>query len=120
MKASSTRGTAARFAAKNVVDGNDDSYWATDDGVNHGSIELDLRKPRSIHYISLQEFIRLGQRIKAFNVEAWIKNAWQPIATGTTIGYKRILAITPVTTQKIRVNFTDAKASPVISAIKIY
>ena len=120
VKASSIRGPAARFAAKNVVDGNDDSYWATDDGVNQGSIELDLGKPRPIHYISLQEYIQLGQRIKAFNVDAWINNAWQRIATGTTIGYKRILAITPVTTQKIRVNFTDAKASPVISAIKIY
>jgi len=68
----------------------------------------------------LQEYIKLGQRVKAFSVEVWKDNNWQQVASGTTIGYKRILKIDPVQINKIRINITDSKACLVISNIEVY
>jgi len=118
--ASSYRGKAAAYAPSNITDGKENTYWATDDGITAGSVEINLAKPAIVQYITLQEYIQLGQRVKSFTVEVWKDNGWQQVAAATTIGYKRILKIAPVTTGKIRVNITDAKACPVIANIEIY
>jgi alpha-L-fucosidase len=68
----------------------------------------------------LQEYIRLGQRVKSFTVEVWKDNNWTKVADGTTIGYKRILKIDPVITDKVRINITASKACPLISNVAIY
>jgi alpha-L-fucosidase len=73
-----------------------------------------------VHYILLQEYIQLGQRVKAFRVEIWKDGKWETVATATTIGYKRILEIEPVETDKLKINFTASKASLVISNIEVY
>jgi alpha-L-fucosidase len=118
--ADNVRGNAGQFAAKNLTDGNPDTYWATDDGKTSGSFVISLKEPRLIKYVVLQEYIQLGQRVKAFNVEAWIDGGWKKVADGTTIGYKRILRIEPVTTSKVRVNITDAKACLVLANAELY
>lgn len=117
--ASNVRGGAQQFAAANLTDGNNETYWATDDNVTTGSVEIPL-KGTSVKYIVLQEFIKLGQRVKAFNVEAFSSGAWRPLAEGTTIGYKRILRVDPTQAEKVRVNITASKASPVLSNIEVY
>lgn len=118
--ADSHRGNAKAYAAANVTDGNKDTYWATDDGVTTGSVEIDLGQVQPVKYVLLQEYIKLGQRVQAFGVEVWQDNAWQQVADETTIGYKRILKLNPVRTNRIRLNITAAKASPVISNVAVY
>jgi alpha-L-fucosidase len=120
VEASSFRGNAKQYAPSNLTDGNKNTYWATNDGITTGSFEVSLSKSAAIKYIVLQEYIRLGQRIKAFSVEIWKDNNWQKVAEGTTIGYKRILKIDPVISQKLRINILEAKACPVISGIEVY
>jgi alpha-L-fucosidase len=53
-------------------------------------------------------------------VETWKNNQWQQIAQGTTIGYKRILKIDPIETQKIKITIRDSKACPVLSNVEIF
>jgi len=118
--ASSYRGKSRDFSPANITDGNENTYWATDDGVINANIEINLAKPVRVQYITLQEYIQLGQRVKSFSVEVWKDSAWQTVADATTIGYKRILKIAPVETGKIRITIKDAKACPVISNIEIY
>jgi alpha-L-fucosidase len=118
--ATDERGKSKIYAAGNVTDGDKETYWATNDDVLKASIEIDLGKSQKISYVIIQEYIKLGQRIKSFDIEVWKDNDWTPATKGTTVGYKRIAAITPVETSKIRINFTDAKACPVISNVEIY
>ena len=118
--ASSYRGKSKAYAPANITDGKEHTYWATDDNITTGSVEIALDKPAIVQYITLQEYIQLGQRVKSFTVEVWKDNAWQQVASATTIGYKRILKITPVETSKIKISITDAKACPVISNVEIY
>jgi alpha-L-fucosidase len=119
-KADTWRGKSRQYAATNVTDGNGDTYWATDDGVTSGSIEISLGAPKKVNYILLQEYIRLGQRIKAFEVEAKHGDRWEKVAEGTTVGYKRILPLGGVEASAVRVHIRESKACPLISGIEVY
>ena len=119
-EASSFRGELPIFSSDNTTDGNKETYWATDDNITTGSIELLFNQPSRMNYLVIQEYIKLGQRIKSFTVESWTDNAWKPVASATTIGYKRILKLDGIETNKLRINITASKACPLISTIEIY
>lgn len=118
--ASNVRGNAGVFGADKAVDNNKDTYWATDDGITTPSLTIDFEKPTLINRFLAQEYIRLGQRVKSFTVEALVDGSWKELAKGTTIGYKRILRFPAVAATKVRLNITGAKGCPVISNIGIY
>lgn len=120
VSADSFRGNSLDYAPQNVIDRDKHSYWATDDNNTSGSLEIKLSQPQELSYILLQEYIKLGQRVKSFSVDAYINDTWQQIANASTIGYKRILQLEPLTTDRIRINIVDAKACPTISNIELY
>lgn len=118
--ASNVRGNTKEFGAAMAIDGNKDTYWATDDDVTTASLTIDFGKPTLFNRFLVQEYIRLGQRVKAFTVEAFVDGNWKELAKATTIGYKRVLRFPGVEAKKVRFNITDSKSCPVISNIGIY
>lgn len=120
VSADTYRGNADAYAPDKITDGDKETYWTTDDALSSGSLEIELGKVQPVKYICLQEYIKLGQRVQSFTVELWQDNKWQTVADETTIGYKRILKVGPVETDKVRIHITAAKASPLISAVSIY
>ncbi len=114
------RGNDKTFAASQTTDESDTTYWATDDGVTSGNLEIDLGQAQRIEYVVLKEHIPLGQRVSSFSVDAWINDDWQPVVEGTTIGYQRILRIDPVQTRKIKVTIREARACPTLSTVAVY
>jgi alpha-L-fucosidase len=119
-EASNTRVNSRKFVANNAIDENNDTYWTTDDDVKSASLTIDFGKPTSFNRFLAQEYIRLGQRVKVFTIEAEVNGNWQELAKASTIGYKCILRFPVVTATKFRFNIMDAKACPVISNIGIY
>lgn len=119
-EASNVRGNAKEFGAAKAIDGHKDSYWATDDSVNTASLTIDLGKPTLFNRFMAQEYIRLGQRVKSFTIEAFVDGGWKEISGGTTIGYKRILRFPAVEASKVRFSITGSKCCPLISNIGIY
>jgi len=118
--ASAYRGESEKFGPRNVVDGDKNTYWTTNDEETTGYLELQLDEAREVKYVVIQEYIPLGQRVERFEVEYLQGSSWQPLASATTIGYKRILAFDPVRTDRIRINITASKACPVISNVELY
>jgi len=119
-EASNVRGKAKEFSATNAIDDNKDTYWATDDDVLKASLTIDFGKPILFNRFLAQEYIRLGQRVRAFTLEAFVDGSWKEIAKATTIGYKRILRFPSVNASKVRINITDSKSCPVIFNIGVY
>lgn len=117
-EASNIRGIA--FKATHTVDGNDNTYWATEDGVIQASLIIHFEEETTFNRILLQEYIALGQRVKAFSLEAKTTDGWVEMADETTIGYKRILRLPEITATAIRLTIKDSKACPVISEIGVY
>ena len=118
--ASNVRGNSKDFGANKAIDNDKNTYWATDDNVTKASLTIDLGKPTTFNRFLAQEYIRLGQRVKTFTVEAFVDGNWKEIAKETTIGYKRILRFPIVKATMVRLNITDSKSCPLISNIGIY
>jgi alpha-L-fucosidase len=118
--ATNTRGDHRKFAPRNVLDDKKDSYWSTDDEVTAASLTIDPGEEVVFNRLLLQEYIRLGQRVKEFTVDALMGEEWKEIAAATTIGYKRILRLPTTKASKIRLNIKQAKASPLISNLELY
>jgi alpha-L-fucosidase len=118
--ADNVRGGAAAYAASNVTDGDPETYWATDDGVTSASLEVDLGKPTTFDRLWLQEFVALGQRVEQFAIDTWQDGEWRELTAGTTIGYRRILRTDRVTTDKVRLRITKARACPTVSRLSLY
>lgn len=116
--ASADRGRG--YQAENLNDGDFNTYWTTPDGQLQASVELDFGKTVSFNRLLIQEFVNLGQRVKAFSLEKAVNGNWEKIAEGTTIGFKRILRVPDTEAQRIRINFLDGKGIPVISEIGVY
>ncbi|MBN2031095.1 alpha-L-fucosidase [bacterium] len=118
--ASNVRGNSGQFGAEKALDGNQETYWTTDNSVTTASLTIDLGKPTLMNRFLAQEHIRLGQRVKAFTVEALVDGDWQEVAKATTIGYKRILRFPTVEATRVRFTITGSKSCPVISNIGLY
>lgn len=118
--ADNVRGSDASFAAGNTIDGRSDSYWTTDDTVRSASVEYDLSKPASFNCFMVQEYIPLGQRVESFSIQAWRGGAWDSIASGTTIGHKRLLQFPEVRSVKVRLNIVRSRACPLISNVALF
>lgn len=120
-KASASNVRGKIYDAEKVLDGNKDTYWATKDGVLSASLTIDFDSPTAFNRFLAQEYISLGQRVKAFKIEVLLENGtWKELDRQTTIGYKRILAFPTVTAKKLRFTVLDAKANPIISNIGVY
>ncbi len=109
-----------KFSPQNIVDEDNDTYWATDDNLFPAELEIDLGEDISFDRIMLQEPIRFGQRIAEFSIEGLIDDQWTPLAKGTTIGYKRLLRLKAVKANKIRINITKSNNIPAISNFGLY
>mgnify|MGYP001810108395 CR=1 FL=1 len=113
-------GNHLRAGAQNIVDNQNETYWQTDDTCKRVTFSIDLGKPTLFNRFMVQEYIRLGQRVKSFYIEALVDEKWKVLAEATTIGYKRILRFPAVKAQLVRFTITDSKCSPIISNIGIY
>ena len=72
IEASTTRanGATKTYDAKNMIDNKIDTYWAAPDGTTSDiTITVTLPEAKPIHYVMMQEYIQLGQRIKGFTIE---------------------------------------------------
>ncbi len=103
---------------QNLTDGNNKTYWAA--SKNNCEIEIDLGKTQTISFVEVSEYIAFGQRVKAFEVEILENGIWKNVSKETTIGYKRILKITPCQASKVRIKIKDAKAEVILSEVKIF
>lgn len=120
-EASNARGRS--FSASKATDGNWDSYWATEDNVTNASLTFTLAKSSDVNRLVIQEYIPLGQRVKAFNIEYEMDGQWkaaEPVDSTTTVGYKRIVRFQTVKADKLRINFTEARGPLCINNVEAY
>jgi alpha-L-fucosidase len=120
VSASNTRAGDNRFAAGNVIDGNRQTYWATDDATTNAELVLELGKPVTFNVVRLREYLPLGQRIEAFAVDQWKEEQWEEFASGTSIGNCRLVRSPRVTTDKVRLRITQAAACPALSEFGLF
>ena len=108
------------FEGSNVNDGNPETYWTANDSEKSGDIIIDLGGETEVNRILIQEYIKLGQRVQKFGVDAFINGQWKHLIDGTTIGYKIIRKFPLEKATKIKVSIGKSKACPCISSIELF
>ncbi len=120
VNASNVRGGDRQFAARNVVAGKSDSYWATDDGVTNASLTLEFKKAVRFNVVRLREYLPLGQRIEAFALDQWKDGQWIEFGSGTSIGNCRLVRGQPITAEKVRLRITQAPVCPAMAEVGLF
>ena len=86
-----------------------------------GGIEWTWDKSVTFSIFMAQEDIRQGQRVEEFSLEYMGENGeWIEAASGTTIGYKRLLRFEPVTASRVRLVIKSARHTPVICGTGLF
>jgi alpha-L-fucosidase len=109
------------FAPHNLLDGDRNTYWSTDDSVKTAEIELELPVDTTFNVVRLRENIELGQRIEAIEVDRWAGGEWKAFAHATSIGACRLIrAGADVTTNRLRLRITQSAACPTLSDFGLF
>ncbi len=84
-------------------------------------VELEIGSPREVDHVSIMEDIRHGERILEYVVECLGEgDTWRKLCTGQSVGHKRIEQFDAVSTPRIRLRVTKAKATPHIRRLAVY
>ena len=120
--ADSVRGNDLAYKPGNTMDGQDDTYWTTDDGANTGTLLLDLGGVQSFDVVSIEEAIQFGQRINQYRVEYRdAAGQWHELASGQTIGGKRLCRTGIVKGDQVRITVTVPEGKvPMVSEVGVY
>lgn len=98
----------------------DDSYWKPPDGREAAVLEIRLPRERRISRIVLEEEITQSQRIEAFSLWALVAGEERLLCQGTTVGYRRICALEPVTTDRLWLRITQSRVAPTLRHVGAY
>jgi len=109
-----------RYGPGNVNDGDDGTYWSVDDEQRAAAVSLGFDGPTTFDRVVLREHVPLGQRVRAWNLEALVDGEWRTVFEGTTIGYRRVARFDAVTADGLRLNITDSAACPTISTLGVF
>jgi alpha-L-fucosidase len=120
VEASNVRGKSASYEGGNAIDGRDETYWATDDGVTNAELVLTLTRPATFNIVKLREYLPLGQRVEAFALDQWKNGEWSEFAAGASIGNCRLERGAPVTTEKVRLRIVKCDGCPAISELGLF
>jgi alpha-L-fucosidase len=107
-------------AASAAVDGNIDTFWAASEGKTSARLEFDLGSERTFNVLSIQEPIALGERTTQHHVEAKSNGVWSTIATGTTIGQRKLHRVGTVSASSIALVISQARGAPAIAEFGVY
>ena len=117
------RGNDVDFKPGNVVDGDDATYWTTDDGTKSGSLTIKWDTAKKFDVVSIEEAIQKGQHINSYTVEYKTSDSanWQTLKTGVTIGAKRLIRTSPVSATQVRITVGTSEGKvPMLSEVGVY
>jgi len=119
--ATSVRAPDHLFDPRNMLDGNRDTYWSTDDAVTTPEVVFEFGWPVAFNIVRLREYIQLGQRIEGFALDCWNQGAWSPLAEGTSVGSCRLVRLPAgLTTTRLRLRITHSPVCPAIAEFGLY
>jgi alpha-L-fucosidase len=103
--------------ASNLTDGDNSTSW----NPRHNPVASFVPAIAATFNVAmLQEDISKGQRVEKFIIEALSGTEWDTIATGTTIGYKRLIRFPEVKADEIKLTIVSSRAAPYISTFALY
>jgi hypothetical protein len=120
VRASNVRGAARQFGGWQALDDDEQTYWATDDGVTQAQLELDTEGALDINALELREATGMTGRVRGYRVDGFVDSAWRRLAEGTTIGEGKVHHFPRVTVWKVRLTISGSQPAPAIRKLGLY
>jgi len=92
---------------------------ASTNGKGH-LLELKLKEPMEINHVILQENIADGERIRKYQIEGYSEGRWNVLASGESIGNKRIEKFDTEKLSRIRIKIIDSDGLVQIGNMSAY
>ncbi len=92
-------------------------------GSTHGSgklITLKFKIAKEINQVEIEEEIRHGERIRAYQIDAMIDGKWKKIGDGASVGHKRIQLFDSLKTDELRLTISKSSGEPIIRDFSAY
>jgi alpha-L-fucosidase len=92
-------------------------------GEAHGAgeiVTLTFDRPTRIDHVEIQEDIAKGERIRRHVVEGFIDGAWKELESGTQVGERRLVPVTPSTVRALRFRALEHVGDPAIRRLAAY
>jgi alpha-L-fucosidase len=83
-------------------------------------IALELSSPATIDRVVIMEEIAEGERIRKYEIDSLTGGVWTTIAKGDAVGHKRILPVSPVRTESVRLRVTESVGDPIIRELSVH
>lgn len=117
LTASNDRGAA--FSARNLVDGDKDTYWSTADDSTQAEVTATFPEPIQFNVVDLREHLPLGHRVERWAIDCWEGTDWKEVASGQSIGSRRLWRGQTNETDKVRLR-VSGPVCPAICEMGIY
>ena len=115
----SVRERKREFGGEKAVDGNPNTYWATDTG-RRATLEVDLEGPVDLNALIIEEAPGVGSPVQEYRVEGQIDSEWKLLSEGTTIGERKMDRFPQVTAWKVRLIILKTDTFPAIRKFGLY
>lgn len=107
------------YSGKNVTE-DGDGFWMPSDGADSPYIDILFDEPQLFDKLVLQENIRNGQRIEAFEILLPDKRGQlRAVYRGTTVGYKKICELETAKADRVRIVFLEYRDTPQIVRVRL-
>jgi hypothetical protein len=120
VNASGNRGTTQAFGAEKALDGNPNTYWATDDSMTRATFEVDMEGPVVVDAAEICEAAGFEGRVLQYKIEGQIDSDWKLLSQGTTVGKRKLDRFPKETLWKVRLTVTKMKDYLAISKFGLY
>ena len=114
------RGNTREFRGEKAVDGDDTTYWATDDDARRVMLELDMEGPVNINTSMIGEARDSENHVQEYKLEGQVDSDWKLLAHGTTIGERKVDHFPTTTVWKVRLTILKCESYPRIRKLGLY
>lgn len=104
--------------ARKSMDGNYETYMYIDEFP--AQIEFSIPFPQECNVFMIQEYIKKGQRIEEFMLEAFINDEWLELGTSTTVGYKKMLRFDKISSDRFRLTINKSRDNAMLNEIGLF
>ncbi len=104
--------------AEDLSEGRPPSWTRT--GTHTAVAEVDLGHAVPVGLVDLAEGISRGQSVASWTVEGADRGPWVTLASGSTVGYRRLERFGPTAVRRVRLTLTDAFGAPPRVRIGLY
>ncbi len=103
-----------------ALDGDQETFWSAPVGSRAASLTVTFPGPRTLNQAVTMEWLKDGQVVQSYAIEALVAGKWTRVVSGQAIGHKKIDSFPPVTASQVRLKILSSTAEARIREFQLF